>query len=167
MLLIFASVLTCLMIFVMITDLTRFIIPNWLVGLLLVLYPVLLLITPHRPDWMVAILIGLGTFAVGFGLFAIKAMGGGDVKLLAVTGLYASKEAYPEFIMGVGILGGLLAILLLILRPLCAYACAKSGRPASAIPRVLIIGEPVPYGIAIAASFLLVLWAGKIPGLLL
>jgi prepilin peptidase CpaA len=164
MALILPMILTCLMLMVMISDFTRFIIPNWLVVVLLALYPVMVLLAPVKPDWMMAILIGSAAFGVGFVLFILKVMGGGDVKLLAVAGVWAGTTSFLPLIFGVGVWGGILAVLLLIIRPIIAFGFSKLKSPPSII-RVFTIGEPVPYGVAIALSFLILLWTGKISGL--
>jgi prepilin peptidase CpaA len=164
MLLTLAVILTCLTLTVILTDTARFMIPNWLVALLLLLYPVLLFLAPQLPDWKMALLIGGVTFGIGFLLFNFNLMGGGDVKLLAVLAVFAGKEGIAPFIMGVGLLGGVLALGLLLLRPIATFAFSKLKNPPP-IPRVLTIGEPVPYGVAIAIAFLLIVWQGEVPGL--
>lgn len=161
-----AIILTLLMLTVIFTDLTRYIIPNWLVAILLALYPVLVLLAPTRPDWKMGILAALCMFVAGFLLFVSRVMGGGDVKLLTAASLYTGFLAMPEFMMGVGILGGFLALALLALRPLAMYGCSKM-QSSPRLPRVLLQGEPVPYGIAIAISFLVLLWKNLIPGIIL
>ena len=164
--LIFAVLLTCLMITVIIADFTRYIIPNWLVGIVLLLYPVMVYFSPARPDWQGALLIAIGVFAVGFLLFAVGAMGGGDIKLLTATVLWIGKMNAIMFFLWVSILGGILAIALWLLRYMIPYALSKLKNPPP-IPRVFTIGEPVPYGVAIAIVFLVLLWTGKIPGIII
>jgi len=165
--LIMAVILTFLMITVMITDMTHFIIPNSLVIAILLLYPILLYTAPVRPDWKIGLLIALAVFAAGFLLFAFQIMGGGDIKLLVAASLFAGKDGFPEFIMGVGIFGGLLAVILLLLRQIIPYLFLKLKRPPTSIPRLLTTDQPAPYGVAIATAFLIVLWSGKIPGIIL
>ncbi len=79
---IIASMLTCLMITVMLTDITRFTIPNWIVAIILLLYPVMLYFSPVVVDWKMALVIMAGVFSAGFVLFVLHVMGGGDIKLL-------------------------------------------------------------------------------------
>ncbi len=162
----FLVLLTVLMLTVIITDTTRYIIPNWLVAVLFVFYPVFLYCAPGHIEWQIALLFALGTFAVGFGLFAANIMGAGDIKLLTAAALWTGKSAFPTFIMGVGLFGGLLALVLVVARPFTAFMFSKLQHPP-AIPRVLTVGEPVPYGVAIALIFLLLLWKSDIPGLVL
>lgn len=162
-----ALVLTVLMVAVMITDFSRFIIPNKLVLTLLALYPLMLVIIHGRSDWYFDILIGAGMLGLGFALFAFRIMGGGDIKLLVVCSLFVGKQAFLPFIMGVALWGGALAIVLLMARELAPFICLKLGKPADAIPRVFTPKQPVPYGIAIAISFLVLLWTGQMSGMVL
>jgi len=162
--LIIAFLLTFLTVAVMVTDLIKFKIPNIMVLAILLIYPVLLFIAPTMPDWQSALLVALASFAGGFVIFALKLMGGGDVKLFAVLTLYIGKSGFLDFLVGVGIYGGILTLFLLAIRPVSSYLVSKN-RDTITIPRVLKIGEPVPYGIAIGLSFLHTLWVVGIPGI--
>ena len=161
--LIFALILTCVMLTVFVTDGLRYVIPNWLVLAILLIYPVMVW-RLHVPDWPLAFAIALACFAVGFLIFITKIMGGGDVKLLAAASLYAGKTSILPFIVAVAMLGGVLALLLILGRPLAHYAAGKIGQ-ANRLPRVLMVDQPVPYGLAIAGAFLWLLWSSRIPGI--
>lgn len=145
-------------------DLTRYIIPNWLNGLLLALYPVMLLMNPLPVDWVQGLMVMGGCFAVGFVIFALRIMGGGDVKMLTVCGLWVGVTAIVDFLFITALLGGLITLLLIVLRYAVAWRFARMEHPP-AIPRPLTYGEPVPYGLAISGAFLFLLWIGKLPGL--
>lgn len=164
--LIFHGLLTVFLIGIFVYDLTRYIIPNWMTAVVLALYPVMWLTTPVMPEgfniWM-SLAIFAAMFAVGAGLFALKWMGGGDVKLLAVLGLWAGAQAAVPFLIYTALLGGLLALSLVPLRGLVGRYMPVEK--AKWIPRVLRDKEPLPYGLAITAAFLVLLWMGKIPGL--
>ena len=157
--------LTCMVLTAMITDITRFIIPNLLVVMILLTYPSLLFIAPVMPDWQISLLIALGTFFIGFGMFALKLMGGGDVKLLAVLALYLGKESFFDFLFWTAIFGGILSVVLVTVRPIVTYLVTKAGKPPNFVPRILIVGEPAPYGVAIGMSFLILLWSGRVTGI--
>lgn len=167
MLLIISVFLTCMVITAMITDITSFIIPNMLVVIILLTYPTVVFLAPVMPDWKMSLLIGGATFAIGFILFAFKAMGGGDVKLLAVIAMFVGKAVFFQFLMLMAVLGGALSIVLLLSRPIAAYIFARLGKPSTSIPRILTVGEPVPYGVAIGSAFLIMLWNGQISGITL
>jgi len=100
--------------------------------------------------------VALLTFAICAGLFAIRAMGGGDVKLLSALALWIEPALFTRMIVAMALLGGLLTILMIVDR---AIRRGASGQMA------------VPYGIAIAAAGLWVLaghyWpaGGHVPAL--
>lgn len=160
----FPALLTCFMLAVIWFDITRFIIPNWLVGILLALYPVMLVMTPLPVDWAAGLLVMGITFLVGLIIFRFRFMGGGDVKLMIVCALWAGTSAALEFFVYMGLLGGALSLFIYLVRPFYAFALSKMQNPHP-IPRLLTVGEPVPYGVAIATAFLIILWMGKVPGL--
>ena len=150
--LLFAMVATCYL------DVTRYTIPNWLVASVLVLYPIALYLSPYVIDWMEGLKAFGLLFALGFVLFMLKIMGAGDVKLIAVLGLWVGWKHLPDFVILFAIFGGILSIVLLILRRLQMYLPWKQRFK----PRILEKGAPVPYGIAIAFGFAWLLLSGKI-----
>ena len=95
---------------------------------------------------------GLSVLACTIAMFALGWMGGGDAKLLAAAALWVGFENLPLFFGMVGLLGGLLAIIVLGYRYL----------PLAALPipdwaaRLHKAGGGIPYGIAIAGGALLV-----------
>lgn len=157
------SIITVYLIFSMLAvlyfDMTRFIIPNWLVGSLLVLYPVALWLSPVPVDWKMAALGMLIVFAVGYVIFSLKWMGGGDIKLLTACALWVGWNALLDLVVITALLGGLLSIALMMLRKWLPLL-VKREKPW---PRILRPGEPVAYGLAIATTFLILLYLGRIP----
>lgn len=87
-------------------------------------------------------------FAVGLGLFAVGWMGGGDIKLLVATAAWTGLKGLPEYLVGVTLAGGLLAITLLAGRA----AFARAGAAPDAMPGPLRPNAPLPYAIAIAGG---------------
>jgi prepilin peptidase CpaA len=96
----------------------------------------------------VALSLGCGTvvFGVGAAAFALGALGGGDVKLLAVVSLFAGPQLLSNFLIITAIAGGLLGLAIL--------AGAPIGRPemAGAGPLRARLRSGLPYGPAIAAG---------------
>lgn len=87
--------------------------------------------------------------AVGTFLFAKGAMGGGDVKLLAACCLWFDWSAGWRMLVAVALVGGVEAILVTVIR---ALPVPPAARARAALLRR---GEPLPYGIAIAAGMAL------------
>lgn len=85
--------------------------------------------TPGQAAWHVA--AAAVAFAAAALLFALRAWGGGDAKLVAVVALWVGFAALPRFVTVMALAGGVLAVLMLLLQ----------GRRAK-----------VPYGVAIAAA---------------
>lgn len=153
--------LTGCMLWVMVSDARRYIISNALnltVLALFVLAAVLLPI-PVLPALAMAGLMLL----LGLGLFALGIMGGGDIKLLTVLSLWTGWWLPTfQFVFLTAMLGGLLVILILPLRAALPPVWLKLF-PTRSLPRLLVRKEPVPYGLAIAAAFLVMLWTHQVP----
>lgn len=137
-------------------DLWRFRIPNLVTGALAVLFLVAAVPSLFHLDW----LGHLGAFAlvlsIGAVLFYFRFLGGGDVKLFAATALWLGLDLILFHVVYVAVIGLVLAILLLVLRRiLVPLALAYAPDGAMTLPRTLRDGEPVPYGVAIAVSAIL------------
>lgn len=93
------------------------------------------------PDVAQHVGIALGAFVVLAGLFAIRAMGGGDVKLLTALALWLPLQPFLKLLLMMALLGGLLTIVVA-----CWHRIA--ARPGKV---------QIPYGVAIACAGLWVL----------
>lgn len=140
-------------------DATRFIIPNWLVGSLLLLYPAAVFMSPVAVDWKIDLLGMLGTFVVGYFIFALRVMGGGDVKLIIVLSLWVGLDKLAMFGFNFALLGGLLGIVILLLRKVISLLVQKDTK----LPRIFRNKQPIPYGLAISGAFLMMMFSGEIP----
>jgi prepilin peptidase CpaA len=147
-----------LMVLAALEDLRRLVIPNTVTGGLCALWMVYLLLAPNA-SLTTALGAGACSLVVLFAgalLFARGWIGGGDVKLMAAATLWAGPTATLAFLAMTGLLGGLLALLLL--SPVGAHVAAVQR----ALPRPPHLaanpGDPVaiPYGVAIAAAALIV-----------
>ncbi|MEO5586813.1 MAG: prepilin peptidase [Novosphingobium sp.] len=81
------------------------------------------------------------------GLFAMRWMGGGDVKLLAALALWVKPAIFLDLIIAMALIGGVLTL------AFGAWHIARRQRDRLAIP----------YGVAIAAAALLVLGNAYLP----
>jgi prepilin peptidase CpaA len=91
----------------------------------------------------------LALLAVGTPLFAAGRLGGGDVKLLAAAGLWFSIKSAATMLLAVMLAGGVLAIVVLMLR---AFNWSEAARTRAVILRPK---GGIPYGVAIAAGALI------------
>lgn len=131
-------------------DFRRFIIPNPLTIGLLLLWPMYFAAAPSLRVGLEAIACGAAVFAVGAILFSRGYVGGGDVKLLSAAALWAGPAGIANLMLLTGLLGGALALLLLV--PASARII-ETGRVA--LGQSVREGEAqryVPYGVPIAIA---------------
>ncbi len=91
--------------------------------------------------------VALAAFALFAGLFALKMMGGGDVKLLTALALWVEPAQFLQLLMVMAIAGGVLTL------AMGAWHVARRQRHKLAIP----------YGVAIAFGALWVLAINHLP----
>ncbi len=97
--------------------------------------------------------IALIVLVITFILFNFGWIGGGDAKLAAATSLWLGPSITLEYLVYGSFLGGLLTIIILIFRKLpIPFGLEK----LSWVAKLHKAGTGVPYGIALAASGLLV-----------
>ncbi len=138
-------------------DLFHMKIPNLLTGSLAALF-FLWVITQGLPvaDILHHIGVGLVVFAGAAILFRFRLVGGGDVKLLAVTSLWAGPAVVISHLTVTSLLAGGLLVALIVARMVyfsVLTAIEYSGIPP--VPPVLQPGAGVPYGAAVAASVII------------
>ncbi len=142
-------------------DTTRYIIPNWLVSSLLFAYIFAAYTAPHAVDWKMAVAGTALVLVCGYIVFTMKWMGAGDIKLATVLALWVGLQNLPDFLFIISIIGGVLSGGLWLGRKALPYLPKKPKKEN--LPRILQDGAPVPYGIAIALAFAIMLWMGKVP----
>ena len=128
------------------SDALYFRIPNAVSLGILALYPAHALASAVPLDWSGAILIAAILFVAGVLLFSQGIAGGGDVKFLGATALWAGPTHVFQFLIVMGLAGGALALVTWLLR------FGRRARLAADAPAEIIGSIPVPYGIAIAAG---------------
>ena len=146
-----------LFIWAAVTDIRIFQIPNRISISLLLLYPAHLLAGRGMPDWElvgVAVALALVVFAVGFGMFVMGWMGGGDVKLLSAAALWAGPADILPFLIVMVVASGLLAVAV-ALRTLIEQSMPLREAVAG-LRFAPLMKLTVPYGAAIGAGGLYV-----------
>ena len=144
-----ALVLAVLLVAAAVEDAVRLRISNIIALLVLVGAIVAAIVAgPELRLWQnVAVFAGLLT--IGVPMFAAGKLGGGDVKLLAATGLWFDLLGALQLIISVALAGGALALLVIILR-LFAWSDAARQRVVLLRPK-----GGIPYGVAVAAGALI------------
>jgi len=153
-----SSVATVIFAFVMVyaglMDLTTMKIRNGLVLGLLGTYAILAPLvgfTLAEIGWSAAIAAGL--LAICFVFFARGWMGGGDVKLIAVTALWFGFDHTPAFLLYTALFGGALTLAVLRLR-LVGLPAFLGNRPW--IAQLQSDQAGIPYGLAVTLAALVV-----------
>jgi prepilin peptidase CpaA len=101
---------------------------------------------------------GTAIFAASFLLFWYGAIGGGDAKLVAATGLLVGYDDVFGFLLLMSVCGGVIALAMLARERLrlCRWLPSRWARMSSAMETGGCIAAParptVPYGVAIAAA---------------
>lgn len=140
-------------------DTWKFIIPNAITVGLIALYVVTALLLPYDMgwrEWLSHVGAAAAVLAGGAVLFAFKRMGGGDVKLMTAVAFWAGFGHLANLLLYVALAGGALAIGLIIVRRVLFGLMTAASLSKVTVPRMLLNGEPVPYGLAIAPSAIFV-----------
>ena len=126
------------------TDWQRRSIDNWLTGAIALAAPLYWWATGLGwwPDIALQLGIAAAVLAIGIGLFAAGAMGGGDVKLLGGLALWFPGLVMLRLSIIMSIAGGILTLVMLI-----RHKISRSEAPLE-----------VPYGIAISLAGLWVIY---------
>jgi prepilin peptidase CpaA len=131
-------------------DLASFTIPNFLSLALIGLFAVFALAAGLTlPQVGLHLLAGFTGLAVGFGMFAMGWIGGGDAKLFAAVALWLGFTDLLPYALLASIFGGLLTLGLLMARqwPLPAVLARQPW-----LLRLHDAQSGIPYGVALAAG---------------
>jgi prepilin peptidase CpaA len=91
----------------------------------------------------------IGVFAAGALAFAFGSLGGGDVKLLAASSLFAGPALMLDFVIATALVGGLMSVAILAGAPIGPAVPAAPTGGATVRGR---LRSGLPYGPAIAAG---------------
>lgn len=126
-------------------------IPNWTaVALALLFLPASYIWQLDGTETALRYSVGISLFAGGALLFARGFIGGGDVKMIAATGLWFGWQGLLIYLFTVTLMGGVLALTVLILRkyfstvPFLADLPWMNDQPGQ--------GQSLPYGVAIGTA---------------
>ncbi len=130
------------------TDLRRRQIDNWLNAAIALGAPLFWLASGQSfTDVGYHLLVAFATLVVLAGLFALRAMGGGDVKLLTALALWLEPALFLKLLIVMSVVGGLLTLVF------GAWHIARRNKDKIAIP----------YGVAIASAGLWALASQYLP----
>lgn len=126
-----------------INDVRAYRIPNWTSILIVVAFLIVAVFTPYAP-LMRGLFTGFAVLCLGIGMFALGWMGGGDVKLFSALAVWSGPSLLAPFALITCLAGAALA--LIMLSPLGRLAPQAPTKSKTAT------GQPMPYGVAIAAG---------------
>ena len=131
------------------TDIRSRKIANWLTGAIALGAPLFWWASGLAlwPDVAIQLGIAIATFGIFAGLFALGWMGGGDVKLLSALALWITPVNFVTLLLVMALVGGILTVVV--------GAIHVMRRQKDRIA--------VPYGVAIAAGGLWVLFVNYVP----
>ena len=132
------------------TDIRRRQIDNWLNAAIALTAPLFWLAAGlSLPEIGIQIALAAGTFVVLAGLFALGAMGGGDVKLLTAIALWIEPLWFLKLVVMMAMVGGVLTLVV------GGWHVMRCRRDKIA----------VPYGVAISSAGLWVLVSEYFPAI--
>ncbi len=135
-------------------DAISYTIPNWLTaGIAMLFIPAAFAAGLPASEILLALGCGAAVLAAGFVLFALGWFGGGDAKLAAALACWLGWQQLPMFLLVTSVLGGLMALLILLFRAFPARGWLREGGP---LWRLHDKKQGVPYGVALGTA---ALWA--------
>jgi prepilin peptidase CpaA len=146
-----AAAVTVVLAWAAVSDVRDRRIPNRAVLIILALFLPWAVVHPLSSDlWALA--AGAIGLAVTYGLYAAGVLGAGDSKLFAAAALFAGMSGLLLLALATALAGGLVAATSLVLRPRRALAMFSLRGKGD-------FGRGVPYGVAIAAAAVGVVWS--------
>jgi prepilin peptidase CpaA len=136
-------------------DLASFTIPNFIQLALLIVFVVLVFALGMTPSVFAAhLLAGFAGLVIGFALFALGYVGGGDAKLFACVALALGLHDFLDYALMASIFGGALTLCVLAGRklPLPRFLATQGW-----ISRLHDEREGIPYGVALALGAFVIL----------
>ncbi len=147
------------------TDWTRWRVPNLLLGVSACIALALAVFLPHGITVADSLLGGLTGLLLFLPFYLVRGMGAGDVKLLAVVGMYVGPLMAFKIALATALVGGLWGIVLVI-RWKAGKATRRIGprvQSASSPPlRGEFDGLVIPYGVAMAIATALLMYVSTL-----
>jgi prepilin peptidase CpaA len=131
------------------SDVARFLIPNRYPAAIAIAFLIYAIDKPMA-FWINGFLAGALFLAIGIVLFERGAIGGGDVKLLTASALWAGFDQFALLVFVTALGGGVLALAQLL--PLHRLAPARTDAASNAPDLRSKLRQPVPFGVAIACG---------------
>jgi prepilin peptidase CpaA len=151
----FMGAFTFLVVYAVISDVSRLVIPNWVSIALVALFAVFLLLGSKQLPAVQHALVAAAVLLLAFAAFAARLMGGGDVKLIAAVALWAGPDKVLAFLLFMSLAGAALA--LVIAAGTFYLRWDEAAEPATGVSRLFprwVRRGLTPYGFAIGVGAL-------------
>lgn len=145
--------LSLLLIAAAVEDMARLRISNIFPLAVIGLYAVWVAVTGWENDIWHNGTVFLGVFALGCGLFAMRWMGGGDIKLMSACALWFDWQGVVPWLVYITVGGGVLALLIIAGRRMVPQSVRANSSVA-----IFAHKGPIPYGVAIALGTIMALY---------
>ncbi|MBL6933242.1 MAG: prepilin peptidase [Rhodospirillales bacterium] len=133
-----------------INDVAEYKIPNRINFAIAALYPAYVLASPATVDWIGGLIVCATMLSIGVILFVFRRMGGGDVKMIAATALWAGPMGITDFVLFMVITGGVMAVARLTF--VRSSLALTFGHFTGIDDTDDNSQNPLPYGVAIATG---------------
>ena len=153
--LIFMAAFTFLIVYAVVSDVTRLVIPNWVSIALVALFAAFLLLGSKPLPAIQHALVAAAVLLLAFAAFAAGLMGGGDVKLIAAVALWAGPDKVLAFLLAMSLAGAALG--LVIVGGTFYLRWDAAAEPATGLSRLFprwVRRGLTPYGFAIGVGAL-------------
>jgi prepilin peptidase CpaA len=144
-----------LLCFAVVSDFRKLRIPNWISLALVALFCADMLWASNERLFLHHLGIAAAVFAGGLALYVFGWWAAGDVKLMTAIALWAGPPKIVDLLIGTGLLGGLMAVGILVLRKVVRLYGLDLTKAGAALPGWVKLGL-IPYGVAIAIAGLIV-----------
>lgn len=121
-------------------------IPNWTVAALIMTYVLAVLLGVSPSVWYWGLSAAAITLVVTYGLYHFGMIGAGDAKLMSAAALFAGLHGLGLFALITVLVGGAMAVGVIMLNP------RRAMRGLTAAGRAEASGRGIPYGVAIASG---------------
>lgn len=146
----------CVLVYAAVSDVRYYRIPNSCSLLLIALFPAHAWLSPGTIDYPATALAAISVFVISLGFYAMKRLGGGDVKLMAAVAVWAGAAHLADFIVIMALAGGVLSLIYITHFYIVPALRFDHAGPNGSLDTAL--ATKLPYGVAIASGGLAVLY---------
>ncbi len=134
----------------------RYRIPNNSIQLQIGFLPAHVRLSTSAIDYPATAVAAISVFVISLGFYALKRLGGGDVKLMGAVAVWAGAAHLADFIVVMALAGGVLSIIYITHFYIAPALRFDHAGPSGSLDNAL--STKLPYGVAIASGGLAVLY---------